>query len=150
MTDFVKVAKATSDKLDKSQKELEVRKPFTPQQKSTIDELKKLYIRHIELERDYRVEWNLLKQKYFKALRPLYNSREQCLKLKSETDASQTVIPDFWLTALKNHSAISQTIEEHDEQVLKYLENIDYEWFDETEQLVSGSRSSSIFRSRFP
>jgi nucleosome assembly protein 1-like 1 len=32
-------------------------------------------------------------------------------------DAGEKGIPEFWLTALRNHAAVSDTIEEHDEKV---------------------------------
>ncbi|KAK1927014.1 putative nucleosome assembly protein I [Papiliotrema laurentii] len=40
-------------------------------------------------------------------------------------------IPEFWLTALRNHAPISETITDRDEEALKTLENISLSYLDE-------------------
>ena len=48
---------------------------------------------------------------------PLYKKRNAIL----------TVIPQFWLTALENHSLFGDMIEEHDKDVLSFLKSIEVE-----------------------
>lgn len=45
------------------------------------------------------------------------------------------LIDGFWLTAMKHHCTLAQTIESYDEPILKYVENVRFEWKDEKEQL---------------
>ena len=49
---------------------------------------------------------------------------------KDEIDSDMVGIPEFWLTALKNHPQISETITEQDELVLKHLVNIRMSYMD--------------------
>jgi len=43
---------------------------------------------------------------------------------EKDEDSKVAGIPEFWLTALRNHVAISETITDRDEEVLRKLENI--------------------------
>jgi nucleosome assembly protein 1-like 1 len=51
------------------------------------------------------------------------------MKLENGTAESNTAnpttgIPEFWLTAMKNTDIIGETVQEHDEQILKHLKDI--------------------------
>jgi nucleosome assembly protein 1-like 1 len=57
-----------------------------------------------------------------KATRPLVSDAELAKAPKG--------IPEFWLTALKNHLGISQLVTERDEEVLKHLVDVRVEYFE--------------------
>jgi nucleosome assembly protein 1-like 1 len=118
-----------------------------------IKALKKLQTEHEEIDRKFEEEVRLLELKYHELHKPLLQKRTAFLtgkieptpadlpeETESSTDTSSTAeakeqtetsevvgIPEFWLTALRNHDMFSEAISEDDEEALKYLEDIVYE-----------------------
>lgn len=145
-----KMACSTLERMDKAQELMEAEKPLQPAAKKAFAELKLLHASHIDLEDMYRKEWNQLKLKYFKKMEPLYKKRSAIIAPENapltDTGARETILPDFWLTVLKHHSTFAQTIEAHDEPILKYLLDIASEWKDPNEQLVKTELTQNCAR----
>jgi len=107
-----------------------------------VNALKNIHKEHLNLEKKYREEVALLDLKYDKLYAPLYLKQSAIVQGEYEpTDAEThlegeeaapsnkidediTGIPKFWLTILKNNSAIGETITENDEDALSYLKDI--------------------------
>lgn len=99
-----------------------------------------------EIRERYNAEHKAIEKKYEALYEPLFSKRleitsgsreptaEEVAKGKGEEfkepeDANKETsdakgIPDFWVTALKNHDTICEIIEERDEECLKFLTNI--------------------------
>jgi len=92
-----------------------------PEVHPTLDKLKQLQQEHDEIETEFKREINELNKKYRVKYDPLYKKRYDAMK---EGEA----LPDFWLTAMKNHRMLNDMIAEADEPVLKYLEDIRCAW----------------------
>lgn len=94
--------------------------------KPAMENLRELQEQHNELEREFVVERNELIQKYRALKAPVYKQRAAVLANQGTLPPEQgAVIPNFWLTAMKNHSQIRDNVEGVDEPVLAYLQNID-------------------------
>lgn len=52
--------------------------------------------------------------------------------LPKDTPPSATAIPQFWLTALRNHIGLSELITDRDENALEHLIDIRYEYLDDS------------------
>ncbi|ORX50162.1 NAP-domain-containing protein [Hesseltinella vesiculosa] len=122
--------------------------------------LKYFQSKHAELEGQFQEEVLALEKKYLALYQPLYNKRSEVIRgqyepsadevsqgkkleeeeqgapipepssVKEDEDAMATGIPEFWLTSLKNHPQISDTITERDEQVLQHLTDIRMQYMD--------------------
>jgi len=88
----------------------------------TLERLKILQQEHNEIETEFKREIHELNKKYRVKYDPLYRKRYDAMK-----DGDNT-LPDFWLTAMKNHPMLNDMIKPADEPVLKYLEDIRCEW----------------------
>ncbi|KAJ3012892.1 UNVERIFIED_CONTAM: Nucleosome assembly protein 1-like 1 [Siphonaria sp. JEL0065] len=108
--------------------------------------------KHSELEAKFREEVLALEKKYLTQHQPLFDKRAKIIAGDVEpsdaeatrepdededeeaVDTSKPVekptkgIPEFWLTALKTNSALSEFITEKDEEALKSLVNIKYSY----------------------
>ncbi|KAI9262746.1 hypothetical protein BY458DRAFT_458694 [Sporodiniella umbellata] len=114
-----------------------------------IHGLKYLQSQHTELEGEFQKEVLALEKKYLSLYRPLYEKRAQVIQgayepSEAEVEAGAKVdeeeeeeqgeatgsdeavvgIPEFWLTALKTHPQIGETITESDEEALASLVDI--------------------------
>ncbi|KAG0906386.1 hypothetical protein G6F57_008392 [Rhizopus arrhizus] len=117
-----------------------------------INGLKYLQSKHAELEGEFQKEVLALEKKYLELYRPLYNKRAQVVsgqyepteeevaagaKVDEEEEAEEKTeededvtdedvmgIPEFWLTALKTHPQIGETITDEDCEALKHLTDI--------------------------
>jgi len=93
-----------------------------------IKELKTLDDEYLALEREYQKEVDRLKEQYAEKMKPFLEDRAKLLlDAKDNNDAPKTGTPGlkgFWLQALKNHPAFEEVLEEHDEPVLEYLQDI--------------------------
>ncbi|KAF8632369.1 hypothetical protein AX15_001904 [Amanita polypyramis BW_CC] len=118
--------------------------------KLNIEALKGVQSKYNELQVQYKRECLELEKKYLGLQRPLYERRhalitgqavatseeikageEYSLKdddeytpLPKDTTPTATAIPEFWLTALRNHIALSDIITNRDEEALKSLIDI--------------------------
>ena len=87
-------------------------------QKKVLEGLQSLQEQHNTIEREFLVELSHLKKKYRARYEPLYDQRCEQLTSASSSKmdpASATMIPYFWLTAMKNHQMLSDMIEAVDE-----------------------------------
>ncbi|KAG2176298.1 hypothetical protein INT43_005532 [Umbelopsis isabellina] len=118
--------------------------------KRRLNGLKYLQTKHAEIETQFQEEILELEKKYLELYRPLYQKRTDIVvgkveptdeeveigknadgededaaaeedKKENVDDEKTTGIPEFWLTALKNHPQFSEIITEKDEEVLKHL-----------------------------
>ncbi|KAG1141617.1 hypothetical protein G6F37_004208 [Rhizopus arrhizus] len=115
-----------------------------------INGLKYLQSKHAELEGEFQKEVLALEKKYLELYRPLYDKRAQVVsgqyepteeevaagaKVDEEEEAEEKTeedvtdedvmgIPEFWLTALKTHPQIGETITDEDCEALKHLTDI--------------------------
>jgi len=122
-----------------------------------VKALQKLETQYGDIEKQFDEEVRLLELKYHDLYRPLLEKRAAFVSGKSEPtqddlpkeeeskettategatettskeeDKADTTrgVPEFWLTALKNHDLFEDAFLEEDEEALKYLENIVYE-----------------------
>ncbi|RUP48671.1 hypothetical protein BC936DRAFT_144209 [Jimgerdemannia flammicorona] len=108
--------------------------------KRRINGLKFLQSKHAELEAKFQEEILSLEKKYLELYRPLYEKRAAVVTGQTEPteeevtagekidekeeDKDVTGVPEFWLTALKNHIQLAEFITEKDEAVLKHLVDI--------------------------
>jgi nucleosome assembly protein 1-like 1 len=106
-----------------------------------------------EVHNKYMEEHKALEKKYEALYGPIFAKRAEIAKgerepteaevsngqgddYKEPDDAKQEEsdaagIPDFWLTAMKNHDIIGELIEERDEECLKFLTDISAKSFDD-------------------
>ncbi|RUS23034.1 hypothetical protein BC937DRAFT_93077 [Endogone sp. FLAS-F59071] len=122
--------------------------------KRRINGLKYLQSKHAELEAKFQEEILALEKKYLELYRPLYEKRTSVVTGKSEPTDEEVAagekidvddeeeekkeekkeekeeekdvvgVPEFWLTAMKNHIQLAEFITEKDEAVLKHLVDI--------------------------
>ncbi|OBZ78712.1 hypothetical protein A0H81_00068 [Grifola frondosa] len=118
--------------------------------KRNIEALKGVQVKQVELQNQYKRECLELEKKYLELQKPLYERRQaiitgaaqatpeeveageqQSVKddpeytpLPKDTPSSTSGIPEFWLTALRNHVAFSDIITERDAGALKHLIDI--------------------------
>ncbi|KAA1476326.1 NAP-domain-containing protein [Dentipellis sp. KUC8613] len=125
--------------------------------KKSVEALKGVQVKQNELQNQYKRECLELEKKYLELQKPLYERRHalitgtaqptpeeieagnaQSLKDDPEhkpVDVSKDAapIPEFWLTALRNHVGLSELITERDAGALKHLTNITLEYLPSTE-----------------
>ncbi|CBZ52081.1 hypothetical protein NCLIV_018710 [Neospora caninum Liverpool] len=123
---------------NKDEEENEILSGLTPEQRAAVEELQAIQEKHDDLERAYDRELVALKMKYEKLYAPLYAQRkERLLKSDPANPAAQSgtpAVPSFWMNCLKQNSTLAELVEEHDEPILQFLENISCEYFTAEEQ----------------
>ncbi|KAF7970687.1 hypothetical protein HWV62_23290 [Athelia sp. TMB] len=118
--------------------------------KRNVEALKGVQVKQTELQNQYKRECLELEKKYLELQKPLYERRHaiitgskpateeevaageaQSLKddpehtpLPAGTASDPSGIPEFWLTALRNHIGLSEIITERDAGALKHLLDI--------------------------
>ena len=110
--------------------------------KAKFEEMKALIVERINLERDFRIEQCKLEAKYEKLYAPFYTERKEIvegskkvekakvegvlkdIKLSDETEEKEKGVPEYWLKCLKNTAQFGDYLNNNDEKILKYLENI--------------------------
>ncbi|ETW78468.1 hypothetical protein HETIRDRAFT_479626 [Heterobasidion irregulare TC 32-1] len=127
--------------------------------KLSVEALKGVQVKQNELQNQYKRECFELEKKYLDLQKPLYDRRHalisgtaqptpeeleagaaQSLKddpdhkpLDSSSAAAAAAIPEFWLTALRNHVGLAELITERDAAALKHLTDIRIEYLPPTE-----------------
>lgn len=113
--------------------------------KEKLNKIKKLVVARINLEKDFKAEQNKLEAKYESQYAPLYEARNDIINGKvtvnyedvkailpevkvSLNENTETGIPDYWLTCLKNSSQFGELINTKDEKILKHLTDITLEY----------------------
>lgn len=109
--------------------------------KEKLNKIKKLVVARINLEKEFKAEQNKLEAKYESQYAPLYQARSDIINGKvsvnyedvktvlpevkvSQNENTETGIPDYWLTCLKNSSQFGEIINTKDEKILKHLTDI--------------------------
>ncbi|KAI9503419.1 histone chaperone [Coemansia spiralis] len=129
--------------------------------RARVDALKHLQQQHAEIDRKLHLEIYELEKKYSKQYAPLYERRGAIIegqieptdeekaegaklaeddepsgisedKDEDEDEADVKGIPDFWLTALRNHPQLAELITDRDEEAIKYLRDVRLAYLDET------------------
>jgi nucleosome assembly protein 1-like 1 len=125
--------------------------------KRSIQALKGVQVKQTELQNQYKRECLELEKKFLGLQTPLYDRRHAIITGSSEptkeeieagekesakedeeytplpSDSAETAaIPEFWLTALRNHPGIEEIITERDEGALKHLVDVRLEYLPET------------------
>jgi len=121
---------------DKVEEAEEAEKEDTP----VVKQLKEIDDKYLALEKEYEKEVAGILKKYENKQKPFLDERKQVLTASSE-DGPKTGTPavsGFWFTAMSNHPAVEDILQEWDEPVLEYLEDIEKEAVDEDEDGVRG------------
>lgn len=123
--------------------------------KARVSGLKGIQKEHSKLEAEFQEEVLQLEKKYFEKFTPLYEQRSGIVNGKSEPTEDQIKagkedeeeeedqdeeesgekdkiqgIPEFWLSAMKNHISLAEMITDRDEEALKELIDIRMEYLD--------------------
>jgi len=115
--------------------------------KLNVEALKGIQVQYYELQNKYRLECLALERKYLELQKPMYERRQAIIigtslatseeiaageavslkddeaytPLSKEVPPSSNGIPEFWLTALRNHIGLGEIITERDAAALKHL-----------------------------
>lgn len=115
--------------------------------KLNVEALKGVQVKYNEIQNKYRLECLVLERKYLELQKPLFERRhaiitglstatseeiaageavslkddEEYIPLSKDVPPSSSGIPEFWLTALRNHIDLSELITERDAAALKHL-----------------------------
>ncbi|EKM77523.1 hypothetical protein AGABI1DRAFT_86473 [Agaricus bisporus var. burnettii JB137-S8] len=126
--------------------------------KQSLEALKGIQTKQDVLQAQLKREITELEKKYLEMSMPLYNRRtaiilgkevptveeveegtkysvkdnESYTPVPTEPAPTATAIPEFWLTALRNHVGLSDLITDRDEGALKHLIDIRYEYLNDT------------------
>ncbi|KAJ3927992.1 MAG: nucleosome assembly protein [Lentinula lateritia] len=137
--------------------------------KLSVEGLKGIQVKHHELQNQYKRECLELEKKYLALQKPLYERREAIINgsekptteeitageqqsLKDDEDyipvpkenIVPSAIPEFWLTALRNHIGLADLITERDEGALKHLLDIRLSYLNENEKEYEGKPGFKI------
>jgi nucleosome assembly protein 1-like 1 len=125
--------------------------------KLNVEALKGVQVKQNELHNQYKKECLELEKKYLELQKPLYERRSAIINgkgpatteeiqageeasIKDEEDytplpkdvtPSSSGIPEFWLTALRNHVALNDLITDRDVEALKHLVDVRLEYIKE-------------------
>eukprot|EP00448_Togula_jolla_P010715 CAMPEP_0170605676 /NCGR_PEP_ID=MMETSP0224-20130122/20100_1 /TAXON_ID=285029 /ORGANISM="Togula jolla, Strain CCCM 725" /LENGTH=301 /DNA_ID=CAMNT_0010930695 /DNA_START=33 /DNA_END=938 /DNA_ORIENTATION=- len=89
-----------------------------------VVELKALDDKYLELARQCQKEIQAVERKFAEQQRPLLEQRTTLLVGNSGEEVGTPALSSFWLTAMKNHPAFEDYLQEWDEPVLEYLRDI--------------------------
>ncbi|KAJ3740249.1 nucleosome assembly protein [Lentinula detonsa] len=137
--------------------------------KLSVEGLKGIQVKYQELQNQYKRECLELEKKYLALQKPLYERREAIIngsenptpdeiaageKQSQKDDEDYTplikdnkvpsAIPEFWLTALRNHIGLADLITERDEGALKHLLDIRLSYLNENDKLSEGKPGFKI------
>ncbi|KAG5353013.1 Putative nucleosome assembly protein [Termitomyces sp. J132] len=123
----------------------------------SVEALKGVQVKQNELQNQYKRECLELEKKYLGLQMPLYQRRhaiiagesaptqeeidageqysikddDEYVTVPKDTSPTASGIPQFWLTALRNHPGITELITERDAEALKHLTDIRIEYLDD-------------------
>ncbi|KAH7906888.1 nucleosome assembly protein [Hygrophoropsis aurantiaca] len=118
--------------------------------KKSVEALKGVQVKQNELQNQYKHECLELEKKYLELQKPLYERRTAIISgsaqatadeieageqvsikddpdytpLPKDDSASPAAIPEFWLTALRNHVGLAEIVTDRDAAALKHLTDI--------------------------
>lgn len=138
--------KPNQDKKEEAKPEKEKAKLAKPEEATKVDEekpedtpivkeLKVLDDKYLVIEREYEKEVQALQLKYSERQQPLLEERTKLLVGEAGAGplSGTPALAGFWLQACKNHPAMEDSIEEHDEPVLEFLRDITKDYLDKTD-----------------
>ncbi|KAF9069978.1 nucleosome assembly protein [Rhodocollybia butyracea] len=124
--------------------------------KRSVEALKGVQVQQNEIQNKYKRECLELEKKYLAIQKPLYERREAIINGSADATSEEieagekqsleddpdyvalpkdvsgpNAIPEFWLTALRNHIGLADLITERDEGALKHLIDIRLSYLDE-------------------
>jgi len=127
--------------------------------KRSVEALKGVQVKQVELQNQYKRECLELERKYLELQKPLYDRRHAIItgaaqptpeeiaagEAQSQKDdpeytplpadsTNTAAIPEFWLTALRNHIGLAELITERDAAALKHLTDIRVSYLPTTDQ----------------
>ncbi|CED85501.1 nucleosome assembly protein [Phaffia rhodozyma] len=131
-----------------------------PAVRTRVEGLKGIQVEHSKLENKLQLEILALEKKFAKLYAPLYERRSNIIAGKAEPTSEEVAageaadgsddedeeepenvdlgmsndvkgIPEFWLTALRNHNGISSLITEADEEAFKALTDIQLSYLED-------------------
>lgn len=111
---------------------------LTNEQKETLKKLKLYQKEYYDYESKFEYELYVLRQKYQDIYNPIYEKRREALVGKGDAKIGTPNLPEFWLRALRNNSTVNHVIEEHDEEVLSYLNDIKCEYIKKNKENKEG------------
>ncbi|KXN85904.1 Putative nucleosome assembly protein C2D10.11C [Leucoagaricus sp. SymC.cos] len=135
--------------------------------KLSVEGLKGLQVKQDELQAQLKRKITALEKEYLELTKPLYERRNAIISgkeaataeeieagteysvnddpkyepLPKDTPPSATAIPEFWLTALRNHIHLSELITDRDEAALKHIINIHFEYLDDSPESEHGGKT---------
>uniref|UniRef100_A0A3Q1B7T9 Nucleosome assembly protein 1-like 1 n=1 Tax=Amphiprion ocellaris TaxID=80972 RepID=A0A3Q1B7T9_AMPOC len=104
--------------------------------KRRVNALKNLQVKCAHIEAKFYEEVHELERKYAALYQPLFDKDEMKEKAKLEEEKKDEEkedpkgIPEFWLTVFKNVDLLSDMLQEHDEPILKHLQDIKVKFSD--------------------
>ncbi|KAH9828972.1 nucleosome assembly protein [Rhodofomes roseus] len=127
--------------------------------RKSVEALKGVQVKQVELQNQYKRECLELEKKYHEMQKPLFERRFKILTgaeeatmeeveagekewakededyspLGAEATYPSVAIPEFWLTALRNHVGLSEIITDRDAEALKHLVDIHLEYLPTTD-----------------
>ncbi|CAN1334923.1 Nucleosome assembly protein 1;2 [Linum perenne] len=127
---------------------LQTLEKLDPKVRSRIDRLRAIQSHHDDLESKLFHELTSLKSNYHKLSEPFYSRRYDIV---NEEEKSESGVPKFWLTAMKNNKDLANQITARDEGALVYLKDIKCSRIvDEVNQNPKGFRLDFYFDKRNP
>jgi len=107
-----------------------------PEDPPIVKELKVIDDKYLAVEREYEAAMKELQKKYTALQQPWLDKRSAVLQRVEDDNGPKSGTPaisGFWLTALKHHPALDETIEEWDEPVLEFLMDVKKGYVDEAD-----------------
>ncbi|EPS95835.1 hypothetical protein FOMPIDRAFT_1025608 [Fomitopsis schrenkii] len=127
--------------------------------RKSVEALKGVQVKQVELQNQYKRECLELEKKYHELQKPLFERRfkiltgaeeatmeeveagekewvkedEEYQPLGTQATYPSVAIPEFWLTALRNHVGLSEIITDRDADALKHLVDIRLEYLPTTD-----------------
>ncbi|CAO2827566.1 unnamed protein product [Amaranthus hypochondriacus] len=135
-----------------------------PKVMKRVEFLKQIQSEHDELEAKFFEERRALEDKYQKLYQPLYSKRYDIVNGVVEVDgvaketlsdegadkvAEEKGVPNFWLTAMKTNDVLVDSIQEHDEEALKYLKDITWSRIDLPKDEAQKGEATKGFKLEF-
>lgn len=98
---------------------------FSPQIKRRVQAMKKLQSEYRNLESKFYQEMSLLELKYQRqTMQNFFNTRAKLIRTNYEEGEIVGGVPNFWLHAMLRCETLKTIIQDHDRQVLKYLQDV--------------------------
>mmetsp|Transcript_94605 Transcript_94605/g.306008 ORF Transcript_94605/g.306008 Transcript_94605/m.306008 type:complete len:351 (+) Transcript_94605:105-1157(+) len=124
------------EKDQKEEKGAKAEAPDAPEDPPVVKQLKEICDEYSKIEMEFEKKVEELQIEYTKKQKPLLQQRKEVLMKAEGENAPATGTPalmGFWLKAMQNHPAFEELIQEWDEPVLEFLQDITSAPLDETD-----------------